>query len=143
MAGGCEVVMEWGPGNTIVRQCGKPVAYRYAAMGGGYMHLCEHCGARHANYSERLVDGVWTETPGLAATKAAAPQTQRNPDRAFGAALAAWMADKGYTNAMLAEMTGYAESGINQFRMGWNLSRRARAKLREAGFNYEEGKNAF
>lgn len=60
MNSGCEVVIEWGPNNTIAKQCDGPVTYRYPAMGGGYMHLCEAHGAKHAGYAEHWVDGQWT-----------------------------------------------------------------------------------
>ena len=61
---GCEVVTRWGPGNTIARQCGDTVAWRYAAMGGGYMHLCEAHGEKHHTIAEHLVDGRWVEPTG-------------------------------------------------------------------------------
>lgn len=140
MSATCEVVTEWGPGNTIARQCERPVVYRYAAMGGGYMHLCEQCGKRHHNYSERLVDGVWTETPELKAFNAAPLCRRGSPDREYGESLCAWMYNKGYTVAAFAEITGYAVSTVGQWRMGRALSRRARAALREAGFSFAAGR---
>ena len=55
----CEVVMQWEPNNTIAETCDAPATWRYPAMGGGYMHLCETHGSKHASISEHLVDGQW------------------------------------------------------------------------------------
>lgn len=38
-------VCEYG-GVTRAEQCGEPAIYRYPAMGGGFMRLCEHHGRR-------------------------------------------------------------------------------------------------
>lgn len=47
----CEVIVSERahPGDP---QCGQPAMMRYPAMGGGYMHLCDVHGAKHA----RIVD---------------------------------------------------------------------------------------
>lgn len=132
----CEVVIRWGPDNTIAEQCKRPAVYRYAAMGGGWMYLCAEHGARHANYSEVLVDGEWVETEALRAFKAASAATP-HPDRAFGFALAEWMERKGYTVETFAAIVGYAPSTVRQWLRGYGLSRRARATLRGNGFDPE------
>jgi hypothetical protein len=59
----CEVVLRWEPnpafgkGNDINRsriaeQCGKPAAWCYPAMGGGFMRLCDQCAERHKPYAD-------------------------------------------------------------------------------------------
>lgn len=44
----CEVYVHGG------HQCCKPSTYRYESMGGGYMHLCDEHGPRHASISEHV-----------------------------------------------------------------------------------------
>jgi hypothetical protein len=51
--GPCQVVLEWCHGK-IHRQCGRPSTYRYEAMGGGWMLLCEPHGFKHAVISEHI-----------------------------------------------------------------------------------------
>jgi len=43
---GCEYIYQWAPPDKPVL-CGRSAAWRYPAMGGGYMHLCEMHAARH------------------------------------------------------------------------------------------------
>lgn len=52
----CEVVTRWD-GGRIAEQCGQPSSWRYAAMSGGYMHLCAYHGRKHAAYAEHVTSG--------------------------------------------------------------------------------------
>lgn len=52
----CEVIEERTPWGAVI-QCGKPSVYRYAAMRGGWMHLCEIHGHKHRKYSEHVTNG--------------------------------------------------------------------------------------
>jgi hypothetical protein len=45
--------MEWAP----LRQCGTEARWRYPAMGGGYMHLCDEHGIKHLNEVEPVPAG--------------------------------------------------------------------------------------
>lgn len=48
----CEVLNQKGG------TCGRPSTYRYEAMAGGYMHLCEHHGVKHAAISEHVSGSI-------------------------------------------------------------------------------------
>src|SRR5579872_4255774 len=37
---------------VVAETCDAPAAWRYRAMGGGYMHMCEAHGQKHASISE-------------------------------------------------------------------------------------------
>jgi DNA-binding XRE family transcriptional regulator len=54
----CEVVTRWRAEGGIAEQCGRPSVYRYAAMSGGYMHLCGQHGQQHAAYAEHVTRGA-------------------------------------------------------------------------------------
>ena len=41
----------------VESECREAATYRYAAMGGGYCHLCEGHGAKHATYAEHISRG--------------------------------------------------------------------------------------
>jgi hypothetical protein len=49
----CEVVTRW-EGHVIAESCGKPATHRYAAMGGGFMHLCADHAEPHKKYAEPI-----------------------------------------------------------------------------------------
>ena len=60
--GTCEQILGHHPrpGDAV---CGDPAQLRYPAMGGGYMHLCEKHGAKHAHYCERWSGETWVKPP--------------------------------------------------------------------------------
>lgn len=60
--GECEVVRGEHP-DPLTRVCFEPATMRYPAMRGGYMHLCDRHGAKHARlvdeFGERWINGAW------------------------------------------------------------------------------------
>lgn len=56
--GACEVLT--GHGESV---CGAPATFRYPAMGGGYMRLCDHHGIKHAKESEVWGGDRWIAGP--------------------------------------------------------------------------------
>lgn len=56
--GVCEVIAGEGP-NPLRRTCQRPAVLRYAARGGGYMHLCAEHGVKHERYCERWNGTEW------------------------------------------------------------------------------------
>ena len=61
------------------RSCGAPSTYRYEAMGGGYMHLCEAHGYRHADISEHISGRVARIAYAAFAMRAALTPTSEQP----------------------------------------------------------------
>lgn len=56
--GVCELVKGEHP-NPLDRVCNRAAMLRYPAMNGGYMHLCELHGQKHASYCERWDGTKW------------------------------------------------------------------------------------
>lgn len=54
--GRCEML---GATPTVDDMCGQPAVYRYPALGGGYMRLCEPHAHRHIRYCERWSGTAW------------------------------------------------------------------------------------
>lgn len=56
----CEYVMEWDrPSKAPKRFCGTIAKWRYEALGGGHMYLCDEHGVVHMNYAEPAPPGGW------------------------------------------------------------------------------------
>ncbi len=58
--GTCELVKGEHP-DPFKRICNRPAVLRYAAMGGGYMHLCAEHGEKHRSYCERWDGTEWLQ----------------------------------------------------------------------------------
>jgi hypothetical protein len=50
----CEYVAIWHNRFGQPEYCGQRATWRYPAMGGGYMHLCDKHAERHKSYAERI-----------------------------------------------------------------------------------------
>lgn len=49
----CETIVGWCKCGEP-HFCGTVARWRYPAMGGGFMHLCDEHGIKHLNYAEAI-----------------------------------------------------------------------------------------